>query len=144
VALLRAQALLQKGEVARARAGLLEAQQALEPFLSNPRAQADAQSYLALVYAGLGEKKAALESGRRATETLPASRDVIVGGSYLTQLAMAEAQVGEKQAAVDHIEQLLAIPAGHAISRASLRFDPVWDSLRSDPHFQKLCYEPDK
>jgi len=144
VALLRAEALVQKGEVARARAAFLEAQQALEGLLSNPRAQADAQSYLALVYAGLGQKEAALESGRRATENLPASRDVIVGGSYLTQLAMAEAQVGEKQPALNHIEQLLAIPAGHAISRASLRVDPMWDPLRNDPRFQKLCEDKPK
>jgi hypothetical protein len=75
---------------------------------------------------------------------LPASRDVIVGGSYLAQLAMTESQVGEKQSALDHIEELLAIPAGHAISRASLRFDPVWDPLRSDPRFQKLCEEKPK
>ena len=139
VALLRAQALVQKGEAKPARAAFLEAQRALEGLLDQPRAQAAAQSYLALVYAGLGEKKDALESGRRAIDNLPPSRDVIIGGSYLTQLAMAEAQVGEKQSALEHIEQLLAIPAGHAISRASLSFDPVWDPLRSDPRFEKLC-----
>jgi len=144
VALLRAQALVQKGEIGPARAAFLEAQQALEGLLGKPRAQADAQSYLALVYAGLRQKEAALESGLRATENLPASRDVIVGGSYLTQLAMAEAQVGEKQSALNHIEQLLAIPAGHALSRASLRVDPVWDPLRNDPRFQKLCEERPK
>jgi len=141
VALLRAQALVQKGEIGPARAAFLEAQQALEGLLGKLRAQADAQSYLALVYAGLGQKEAALESGLRATENLPASRDVIVGGSYLTQLAMAEAQVGEKESALNHIEQLLAIPAGHALSRASLRVDPVWDPLRNDPRFQKLSQE---
>ena len=141
VTLLRAQALMQKGESAQAREALLIAQRELESLLSNPRAQADAQSYLALVYAGLGQKEAALQAGRRATESLPASRDVIVGGAYLTQLAMAEAQVGEKQSALDHIEQLLAIPAGHVVSKASLRLDPVWDSLRNDPRFQKLSQE---
>ena len=139
VALLRAQALVDKREAGLARTAFLEAEQALQGLLEKPRAQAATQSYLALAYAGLGQKEAALESGRRAIENLPASRDVIIGGSYLTQLAMAEAQVGEKQSALDHIEQLLAIPAGHAMSRASLRFDPVWDPLRSDPRFQKLC-----
>ncbi len=142
--LLRAQALLQKGEVEAARAAFLEAQKALQGVLGNPRTQAEAHSYLALVYAGLGQKEVALEAGRRATDILPVSRDVIVGGSYLAQLAMVEAQVGEKQSALDHIEQLLAIPAGHALSKASLRADPVWDLLRGDPRFEKLCQEKSK
>jgi len=144
LALLRAQALAQKGEVGPAHAAFLEAQQALEGLLDKPRAQAEAQSDLALVYAGLGQKDAALESGRRATETLPYSRDDMVGGYYLAQLAMVEAQVGEKQSALNHIEQLLAIPVGHVLSRASLRLDPVWDPLRNDPRFQKLCEEKPK
>src|SRR5262249_26522441 len=99
VALLRARALVQKGDAGPARVAFLEAQQALEGLLDKARAQAEAQSYLALVYAGLGQKDAALESGRRATETLPYSRDDMIGGFYLAQLAMVEAQVGEKQSA---------------------------------------------
>jgi len=138
VALLRAQALVQKGEAGPARAAFLEAQHALEGLLDKPRTQAEAQSYLAFVYAGLGQKEAALESGRHATETLPYSRDDMIGGFYLAQLAMVEAQLDEKQSALSHIEQLLAIPVGHVLSRASLRLDPVWDSLRGDPRFQKI------
>ena len=138
VALLRAQALAQKGEAGPARAAFLEAQHALEGLLDKPRTQAEAQSYLAFVYAGLGQKEAALESGRHATETLPYSRDDMIGGFYLAQLAMVEAQLDEKQSAFSHIEQLLAIPVGHVLSRASLRLDPVWDSLRGDPRFQKI------
>lgn len=137
-ALLRAQALSQKGETAAAHDAFLEAQKALETLLDNPRERADAESNLGLVYAGLGNKEKALEFGRRATEDLPVSRDMMVGGFYLTQLAMVEAQVGEKEAALDHIERLLSMPTGHAISRASLRLDPVWDPIRNDPRFQKL------
>ena len=144
VALLRAQALVQKGEAGLARAAFLEAQQALEGLLDKPRTQAGAQSYLAFVYAGLGQKEAALESGRHATETLPYSRDDMIGGFYLAQLAMVEAQLDEKQSALSHIEQLLAIPVGHVLSRASLRLDPVWDPLRNEPRFQKLCEEKPK
>jgi hypothetical protein len=33
------------------------------------------------------------------------------------------------------------MPAGHVVSAASLRFDPAWNPIRSDPRFQKLCQE---
>jgi TolB-like protein/Tfp pilus assembly protein PilF len=141
VTLLRGQALALKGETALAREAFLQAQQALEPLLREPREQADAESSLALAYAGLGQKSKALEAGRRAVAMLPPSQDLIVGGFYLAQLAMVEAQVGETQSALNHIEQLLAMPAGHVVSTASLRLDPAWDPLRSDPRFQKLCEE---
>ena len=65
----------------------------------------------------------------------------MVGGFYLAQLAAIEAQVGEKESALNHIEQLLAMPAGHVVSTASLRFDPAWNPLRSDPRFQKLLID---
>ena len=138
VTLLRGQALALKGEAGPAHEAFLQAQQALEGRLPEPREQADAESFLALAYAGLGQKSKALEAGRRAVAILSPSKDVIVGGFYLAQLAMAEAQVGETQSALNHIEQLLAMPAGHVVSTASLRFDPGWDPLRSEPRFQKL------
>jgi len=141
ISLLRAQALMQKGESGLARAAFLDAKKALEGLLGNPRVEADTQGYLALVYAGLGDKQAALDAGRRATTALPISRDVLVGACYLTQLAMAEAQVGEKDSVITHIEQLLAIPVGHALSVAALRLDPRWDAIRDDPRFQKLYQE---
>jgi TolB-like protein/Tfp pilus assembly protein PilF len=144
VTLLRAQALALKGETGPAREAFLQAQQALEPLLTQPREQADAESFLALVYAGLEQKNKALEAGHRATELLPPSKDVIVGGFYLAQLAVVEAQVGETQSALDHIEQLLAMPGGHVVSTASLRFEPAWDPLRNDPRFQKLCADKSK
>jgi TolB-like protein len=138
VALLRAQALVQKGETGPARAAFLDAQKALEGLLRNPRAEADVQGCLALVHAGLGEKEAALEAGRRATNDLPVSRDVMVGGSYLAQLAMTETQVGDNESALSHIEQLLTLPVGHVLSAASLRLDPRWDPLRDDTRFKAL------
>jgi len=144
VTLLRGQALALKGETGPAREAFQQAQQALEPLLREPREHADAESLFAFVYAGLGQKDKALEAGRRATELLPTSRDVMVGGFYLAQLAAVEAEVGETELALNHIEQLLAMPAGHVVSTASLRFDPAWDPLRRDPRFQKLCEDKSK
>ncbi len=43
--------------------------------------------------------------------------------------------------AIDHIQQLLAAPAGFYISGASLRTDPVWDPLRQDSRFQALLQQ---
>src|SRR5437016_2469264 len=144
VTLLRGQALALKGETGPAREAFQQAQQALEPLLREPREHADAESLFAFVYAGLGQKDKALEAGRRATELLPTSRDVMVGGFYLAQLAAVEAEIGETESALNHIEQLLAMPTGHVVSTASLRFDPAWDPLRNNPRFQKLCEEKPK
>jgi hypothetical protein len=30
------------------------------------------------------------------------------------------------------------------ITVADLKFNPLWDPLRKDPRFQKLCQNPDK
>jgi serine/threonine protein kinase/Flp pilus assembly protein TadD len=139
VMLLRAQALARKGDVVAAHAAFLEAQQALDGLSNEALDQAAGTgSNRAIVYAGLGQNDAALAAGRRATDLLPVSHDVLVGVFYLTRLAKIEAQVGETDAALKHIEQLLTLPAGYEVSTASLRTDPVWDPLRDDPRFQKL------
>ena len=142
VTMLRAQALALKGEAAPAQSAFLEAQQVLKSRLremtDNAGAQGDLESDLSLVDAGLGLEDAALQAGRRATELMPLSHDMVVGASYLARLAMVEARFGQTDSALDYVKQLLAAPAGHAVSAASLRFDPGWDPLRKDPRFQAL------
>jgi tetratricopeptide (TPR) repeat protein len=138
LSLLRAEALALKGEAAAAHVAFLEAEKELQSLLDKPHKLADAQSYLGLVYAGLGQKEAALKSARVAVDLLPMSRDVIVGAFYLERLARVEAQVGETQSAIDHLEQLLSSSDGETVSVATLRIDPVWDSIRNDPRFKTL------
>ena len=138
VTMLRGRALAVKGETGPARVAFLEAQQALEGQLRDSREPAGVESYLSIIFAGLGKKEEALAAGRRATELLPLSQDVLGGSLYLGQLAAVEAKVGETESALSHLEQLLAAPAGWVVSAASLRFDPAWDSLRKDSRFQKL------
>ncbi len=135
----RGQALAAKGEKEAARSAFLEAKQALEEKRRGEGESAGIMSYLALAHAGLGEKEAALQVGRRATELLPMSQDVLSGAWYLYQLAVVEAQFGNHESAIKHIEQLLAAPAGFYVSDASLRTDPAWDPLRKDPRFEKIA-----
>ncbi|MEO7165894.1 MAG: hypothetical protein ABI016_02540 [Chthoniobacterales bacterium] len=134
----RGQALAAKGENGAARAAFLEAKQAMEEKRRVAGESAGTESYLALAYAGLGEKDEALQAARRATELLPMLQDVLSGAWYLYQLAGVEAEFGETESAINHIEQLLVAPAGFYLSDTSLRTDPVWDPIRNDPRFQKL------
>ncbi len=136
--LLRGEALTRKGEKEAARTAFLGAEKQLQPLLAHPNEVADANSYLGLVYAGLGNKEAALRAGRAAVEALPLSRDAIVGAFYVERLARTEARLGETQSALAHIESLLSTAGGETISVATLRIDPVWDSIRDDPRFQTL------
>ena len=138
LSLLRGEALALKGEADAAHAAFLEAEKELQSLLDKPHKLADAQSYLGLVYAGLGQKEAALKSARAAVDLLPMSRDVIVGAFYLERLARVEARVGETQSAIDHLDQLLSSSGGEIVSIATLRIDPVWDSIRDDPRFIAL------
>ncbi len=124
LSLLRGEALALKGDASAARSAFLEAEKQLQGLLDKGQQVADAQSYLGLIYAGLGQKEAALKAGRAAVELLPMSRDVIVGAFHLERLARAEAQVGETQAAIDHLEELLSSSGGETVSVATLRIDP--------------------
>ncbi len=142
VALLRGQALAMKGDSAASRTAFLEAVRLLQDARKNPVTEVDALSLLGLAYAGLGQKQAALESGRAAVERLPISRDSIVGAYNLERLARVEAQVGETDGAIEHLQQLMGVAAGETLSIATLRIDPVWDPLRKDPRFRALLHSP--
>jgi hypothetical protein len=57
------------------------------------------------------------------------------------------ARFGENSRAISTLTQLLQTPYGGwmyslaPITPALLRLDPLWDPLRGDPAFQKLCEE---
>jgi TolB-like protein/Flp pilus assembly protein TadD len=90
-----------------------------------------------LAYAGLGEKEKALEQARRAVKDY--ETDAVLKPQAEIALAQVEAQVGDHDAAIAALPNLLEVPAG--LTTADLKFNPMWDPLRSDPRFQKFCEE---
>jgi class 3 adenylate cyclase len=51
---------------------------------------------------------------------------------------------GDADRAIQLLERLLQETGFNALTPALLRFDPVWDPIRNDPRFQKLCEEKPK
>jgi TolB-like protein/Tfp pilus assembly protein PilF len=91
---------------------------------------------LGLLDAGLGRKEDALREGRRAVELRPLADDAVDGATVLSSLAMIYAWVGDVNAALDQLDLLARIPNGPAYGQ--LKYDPAWDSVRSDPRFAAM------
>jgi TolB-like protein/Tfp pilus assembly protein PilF len=96
--------------------------------------------FLAWAYAGLGDKNKAVEEARQAVDDY--SNDGLPKPFTEFVLASIEARFGEIDAAISALPHLLEVPNG--LTRAQLRMDPLWDPLRKDPRFQKLCEERGK
>ena len=91
--------------------------------------------YLAWVYAGLGEKEKALEQARHAISDY--DNDALVKPLAETSLAIVQAQTGDLDSAIAALPHLLEVPNGETCD--SLQINPLWDPLRKDLRFQKLC-----
>ena len=89
-----------------------------------------------MIDAALGNKEQAIAEGRRANELLPVDQDAIIGADILEHLAITYAWCGEKDRAFETLVLLSNIPS--EINYGMLRLDPIWDSLRSDPRFEKI------
>jgi tetratricopeptide (TPR) repeat protein len=92
-------------------------------------------SYLDWVYAGLGEKDKALEQARHAIADY--ATDSLARPFAESTLAIVQAQTGDIDSAIAALPHLLEVPNGE--TPGSLRVNPLWDPLRNDPRFQKLC-----
>ena len=97
-------------------------------------------AFLALDYSGMGENEKALEQAKRAVAEY--KDDAVSSVQTELLLAVVQARAGQADSALSTISQILDKPYG--ITRAQLRLDPIWDPLRKDPRFQKLCQEPTK
>jgi hypothetical protein len=119
----------------------------LESFLKEQPENGRLIGDLALTNAGLGDKAAALALAERAIAAIPIEKDANYGPFPLEILARVGAQVGESDRAIAVLQKLMSIPYNGALGEnvpltpVLLRLDPMFDPLRNDPRFQKLCEE---
>jgi TolB-like protein/Tfp pilus assembly protein PilF len=135
------------GDIASAKAAAEQARNTLEPLRKHQPDNAFIAAALAVAYAILDEKGSALNEAQRAMTLLPSSKDRLSGPGFEENLALVEMIIGENSRAISTLTRLLQTPYGGwlynpaPITPVLLRLDPIWDPLRADPVFQKLCEE---
>ena len=136
------------GNVAASKAAY---QQAVEQFTAalndagaNAAAAAELHSLLGMAYAGLGDAPSAVSEGRKGMAMQPTSEDPFEGPLREENMAQIYAMLGNADEAIPILERWIHVHADIDITPTMLRIDPVWDPIRNDPRFQKLCEEKPK
>jgi TolB-like protein/Tfp pilus assembly protein PilF len=135
------------GDLAGAKATADQARTTLEQHYRGQPEDFGLAEQLSKVYALIGEKDLALKEAERAVMLDPAAKGAVGGPARSENLALIQTIFGENSRAISTLTQLLQTPytgplnGGMPVTPALLRLDPIWDPLRSDPTFQKLCEE---
>jgi TolB-like protein/Tfp pilus assembly protein PilF/predicted Ser/Thr protein kinase len=134
------------GDATGAKVTASQARNALEQLYRDQPGSAFIPANLSQVSAVMGEKDSALAEAERAIILLPRAKDRVAGPYLEESLAFVQTMVGENSRAISTLTQLLQTAYygwfyRTPITPALLRLDPIWDPLRADPAFQKLCEE---
>jgi TolB-like protein/class 3 adenylate cyclase/Tfp pilus assembly protein PilF len=138
------------GDYAAAQESWQQARSELEPLLKQQPENNIVIYSLVLTDMGLGDKTAAFGLLERVMAATPIEKDAMAGPQPIDILARVAAGMGEPDRAIAALQKLLSIPyngtmaSGVPLTPALLRLDPMFDPLRNDPRFQKLCEEGPK
>jgi TolB-like protein len=92
---------------------------------------------LARLHAQLGEHDAAFAELQRAADRVRS--DALLGPAVEVARAEVQMWLGDREAAIATLQRIMATAIRGTLRPASLRLDPTWDPLRSDPRFRKLA-----
>ena len=141
---------LARGEIESAQRYFATTAPTIEARLRDDPEVAERHAQLALLYAYMQRKEDAIREARRAVELEPESQDAFHGAAWAGNLALVYALFGEADPAITLIERLLSTPGPvqgpdfpNNITLAELRLRWEWDSLRSNPRFQKILAGPE-
>ncbi|MGB8472680.1 MAG: protein kinase [Candidatus Acidiferrum sp.] len=142
---------LARGDIESAKRYFAAALPVLEGSTRTHPDDPDRHAALGLLYAYMQRKEDAIREGHRAVELEPESLDAFHGAAWAANLALVYALTGEQDLAITLIERLLTTPGAVGVSAdhssnvtlADLRLRREWDSLRSNPRFQKILAGPE-
>jgi len=124
------------GQNDKARIQFDSAREILESRIQEQQEDDRFHSSLGLVYAGLGLHEKAVREGKFALEMHYVQHDAIRILYREQDLASIYTIIGEYDAAVDLLEDLLNKYG--FLTTFLLNLDPIWDPLRKNPRFQKI------
>jgi TolB-like protein/Tfp pilus assembly protein PilF len=107
----------------------------LEKKMAQNPNEAD-HSSLGIAYAGLGRRGDAVREVKLGCDPLPTTKCGMPIMDCLHDLALVYTMVGQPNEAIAKLDELLSRDGDY--SAHTLRLDPSWDPLRSDPRFHAL------
>jgi TolB-like protein/Flp pilus assembly protein TadD len=127
------------GHKSEARALLEEARRELLALRDQGKTSRQLYEVLMWTNAALGDREAV---EREAPAFLSQTQsDLWEAPHSKATLAGAYSLLGDADRAIPLLQEALSASYHHAITRGLLRLDPIWDPIRKDSRFQKLCEE---
>ena len=111
---------------------IAELEAGLDPFAQ----RAETYAFRGIAHALSGRRTDAIRDARHALELLPISRDAVDAGRVHVQTAAVFLLADDRENAFRVLDGLATVPS--TLSSATLRLNPVYDSLRDDPRYPEL------